>query len=308
MALQNAMLRMVAEARGTPGSSNTHDDHPNEMNRYMGGHRRFNHPFINGYWYLLVEPPQFMWQFGNSPIGNAADTGDFPYMDQGTGNGNRNGIGPFESSRWLHSTAEGFTPPTRTLTKVDVPGLGGMGSSFVAGQQLTRTFSCTFREYQDTPVFNAINLWTSVIDHHYGVSPMNGNQYLPANYKGSAYVFLCKPTIGNIDQGIQGIDVEQFYFFEGVFPESSPYDGFNSDINTNDVVQLNVTFSFDGWPYGREHTSHFERGMELMQTIYGYNFLGTRNNHADPVQNVTTLSSPTTVTSNITDVGELNVG
>lgn len=299
MALQDSMLTIIAHARGTPGSTNTHDDQPNEMNRYMGGHRRFNHPFINGYWYLVIEPPQFIFSKGpNAPIGNQNENAEFRSVDEGSGT-NQTGKGAFEASRWLHTTAEGFTPPTRTLTKVDIPGLGGMGSSFVAGQQLTRTFSCTFREYQDTPVFNAINLWTSVIDHHYGVSPMSGNEYLPANYKGSAYVFLCKPTIKDISESIQGIDVDQFYFFEGVFPEASPYDAFNSDINTNDVVQLNVTFSFDGWPYGREHLKHYERGIKIISEIYGYNFEGTRDNHADPYNNPATLNSPTSVMSDI---------
>lgn len=292
MALTYPMLDMIAKARGTPGSSNTHDDRPREMNRYMGGHRRFNHPFVNGYWYILIEPPQFLFNKQNT-------AGEVP-LEEGVGEGvgGRTGPGAFEASRWLHSTAEGFTPPTFTLTKVDVPGLGGMGSSFVAGQQLTRTFSCTFREYQDTPVFNAMHMWTSMIDRHYGVSPMNGNQYLPSNYKGSAYVFLCKPTIMNTSVGIQGIDVEQFYFFEGVFPESAPFDGFNSDINTNDVVQLNVTFSFDGWPYGREHIDHFNHGISLIQNIYQYNFDGNLTNHVGA--GATTLNAPTDYTADIT--------
>lgn len=296
MAISYSMLDLIARSRGTPGSSNTADDRPREMNRYMGGHRRYNHPYVNGYWYLLIEPPQYLFDRSNVNQGIQRNVGgDVGVTYEQTGG--REGPGAFETSRWLHSTAEGFTPPTRTLTKVDVPGMGGMGSSFVAGQQLTRTFSATFREYQDLPIFNALNMWTSVIDHHYGVSPMLGNEYLPANYKGSAFVFLCKPTILTDQVGIQAIDVEQFYFFEGVFPETSPYDGFNSDINTNDVVQLNVTFSFDGWPYGREHIAHFERGISLMQSIYGFNFLGNTDGHAGFAPE--TLNAPTKVFSDI---------
>jgi len=289
--LKDPMLTMIAKSRGTPGSSNTHDDRPHEMNRYMGGHRRLNHPFVNGYWYILIEPPQYLFASSNSGI-NARS--EIIGSDDGAG---RSGTGPYETTRWLHSTAEGFTPPSRTLTKVDVPGMGGMGSSFVAGQQLTRTFSCTFREYQDTPIYNALNLWTSMIDHHYGVSPMNGNEYLPANYKGCAFVFLCKPTVQDISTGIGGTDVEQFYFFEGVFPESAPTDAFNSDINTNDVVQVNTTFSFDGWPYGREHVGHFTTGINLMNTVYAFNLEGNYDNHVSPT--ATTLNAPTWVPSDI---------
>lgn len=306
MGLNNAMLAKIAASRGTPGSSNTHDDRPLEMNRYMGGHRRYNHPFVNGYWYLLIEPPQFLFDGGTAATTQAQQGGDNrPSVGADITEGIEGIISQsaFETSRWLHSTAEGFTPPTRTLTKVDVPGMGGMGSSFVAGQQLTRTFSATFREYQDTPIFNAINRWTSVIDHHYGVSPMNGNEYLPANYKGSAYVFLCKPTLQPADAGVfpslDGISVDQFYFFEGVFPESSPYDGFNSDINTNDVVQLNITFSFDGWPYGREHQGHFQKGINLISSVYNYNMQGNTTGHTS--FSAETLNGPTKVQSNITD-------
>lgn len=303
MGLSSSMLNLIGNCRGTPGTNNNHDDRPRELNRYMGGHRRANHPYINGYWYLLIEPPQFLF--------DESDINESGYQLSGTGEGyqgGRNGAGAFESSRWLHSTAEGFTPPTRTLTKVDVPGMGGMGSSFVAGQQLTRTFSTTHREYQNTTVFNTVNLWTSVIDHHYGISPMKGTEYVPANYKGSAYVFLCKPTTskgGGDGKGAEGgvpqishIDVEQFYFFEGVFPEGSPYDAFNSDINTNDVVQLNVTWSFDGWPYGREHTSHFNTGIALLQETYAYDFAGNINGHiGDNVTAPATLNAPTVSTS-----------
>jgi hypothetical protein len=288
MPFYNSMLDLVSTCRGTPGSGNNHDDRPREVNRYMGGHRRFNHPYVNGYWYLLIEPPQFLFDRGS----NETQT----EVTEGTGG--RNGIKAFETSRWLHSTAEGFTPPTRTLTKVDVPGMGGMGSSFVAGQQLTRTFSTTHREYQNTTVFNSINLWTSVMDHHYGLSPMMGNEYIPANYKGSAYVFLCKPTIGGVHTGIESIDVEQFYFFEGVFPEGSPFDAFNSDINTNDVVQLNVTWSFDGWPYGREHKGHFEKGIELLSNIYEYNLEGNFTGHVE--DEAYTLTAPTPYSDSFT--------
>ena len=303
MSLTSSMLNLIGTCRGTPGTDNNHDDRPREMNRYMGGHRRANHPYINGYWYLLIEPPQFL--FDESNIKESVF--DLSTNGEGTAGQNSNGQGAFEASRWLHSTAEGFTPPTRTLTKVDVPGMGGMGSSFVAGQQLTRTFSTTHREYQNTTVFNTINLWTSVMDHHYGVSPMRGTEYVPANYKGSAYVFLCKPTTsgGEADSAdasgiptISHIDVDQFYFFEGIFPEGSPYDAFNSDINTNDVVQLNVTWSFDGWPYGREHKLHFDRGIELLSTTYAYDFNGNIIGHiGDGSTAPSTLNAPIISTS-----------
>lgn len=297
MSLKNSSLSLIGGARGTPGNQSSSIDRPHEMNRYMGGHRRVNHPYISGYWYLIIEPPMrlfndhFMGQQNTDVISSANQAHAFSN-------------GAYESARWIHSTAEGFTPPSRTLTKVDVPGLGGTGSSFVAGQQLTRTFTITFREYQDTPVLNTFNLWTSVIDHHYGVSPLMGNEYIPANYKGAAWVFLCKPTLTSADpaaaQGfasedfqINYSDVDQFFFFEGVFPEAAPFDGFNSDIATNDVTQLSVTFSFDGWPKGKENDHAYQEGLKRLNTIHHYDFMPMEEQHiGENARNIRDHMSP----------------
>ena len=270
--LNGPAMALLKTAKGTPGYRDSSSDRPREMNRYMGGHRRMNHPHISGYWYILIEPPHRIFESADSEVTTALGV-------ETTGNMGGVSAAPFETTRWLHSTAEGFTPPTRTLTKVDLPALGGVGSSYIAGQQLTRTFNITFREYQNTPVMNALNLWTSTIDHHYGVSPLAGNEYIPANYKGAAWVFLCKPTASSNTQSITADDVDQFFFFEGVFPEAAPFDAFNSDIATNDVIQLNVTFSFDGWPYGREHTNAFELGVNKINEVYQLDFGGTYRGH-----------------------------
>lgn len=257
MALSESALSLLKKETTRGAGRNRVDDNPYMVNRYVGGHNRKIHPYITGYWYILIELPHALFDATSKVT----------------------------EQKWLHSTAESFNPPSRTLTKVDVPGLGGLGSSFIAGQQLTRTFTCAFREYQDTPIFNTINSWTSVIDHHYGLSPLDGNEYIPSNYKGCAWAFLCKPTVGDklskienmgglaasadsIASGdgsvITAVDVEQFYFFEGVFPEGAPFDAFTSDISTNDVLQLSVTFSFDGWPYGKEHTEALKTGIDKM--------------------------------------------
>lgn len=285
----NPTMYLLKGAQGTPGYTDSSIDRPREMNRYMGGHRRNNHPYISGYWYLIIEPPHriFDSKFGATSSGTSSGTPapPAPPAPNTTGENtnqsqNQASNAPFQTTRWLHSTAESFTPPTRTLTKVDIPALGGVGSSYIAGQQLTRTFSVTFREYQDTPILNILNLWTSVIDHHYGISPLEGNEYIPANYKGNAFVFLCKPTASFSNKPtITEMDVEQFFYFEGVFPEGAPTDSLNSDINTNDAIQLNVTFSFDGWPYGKEHQTAFKVGLNRLRDTYDISFQSTYDNH-----------------------------
>ena len=329
--LRQSSLALLKSTKGTPGFATSSVDRPHEYNRYMGGHRRVNHPYITGYWYCLIEPPHRLFdqlhRASNSEFSNK-------YMEDGFFDPAASGVSALESymmegtaipsevTRWLHSTAESFSPPSRSLTLIEIPGLGGVNSSFLAGQELTRKFSITFREYQDLPILTSINNWTSMIDPHYGASPLHGNEYLPASYKGCAFLFLCKPSVsGNLpgphadDTGtspnvygwnkeedldtrkrtidkaeyetrshefmnvIREQDIEQFYFFEGVFPEAAPFDSLNSDIATNDGAQINVSFSFDGFPYGKEYRQHMVEGLRRLNNVHSFNFDGTFRQH-----------------------------
>lgn len=170
--------------------------HPNYLSRYHGGHRRDNHPYVSGYWYFLVRPPARLFGAEGSAM-----------MEK--------------SVDWLFTTAESFTPPSRNLTKVDVPGMGGLATSYIAGQEIGRTFSIAFREYQELPIMTILQNWTSVLDPNTGVSPLAGDEYVPANYKGAAFAALCKPTIGNRTGGddktnLAREDIEQLFYFDGV--------------------------------------------------------------------------------------------
>lgn len=236
MAQNSTLMQLRAQSLGIQN-----EDNPNSTNRYFGGHRRRNHPLISGYWYLILVPPEKL-MADNVP----------------------------KAVEWFHATAESFTPPTRTLTKVDVPGMGGQASSYVAGQELTRTFTVAFREYRDMPIMQLINMWTAVMDSHWGLSPLKGEDWIPESYKGYCYAFLTKPTGhsimnsysngGNVST-ITEDDIDQVFFFEGVFPEAPPFDTLNSDISTNDVVQHSVTFSFDGFPLTKEHNNVLSKAL-----------------------------------------------
>lgn len=196
---------------------------PDPLSRYFGGNERTNHPYVSGYWQIILTPPVAI--FANTQQ---------------------------ESLQWLSSTAEGFTPPTRTLNKADLPGQGGVGSSYITGQTLTRTFTVTFREYRDLPILTIFDLWTSIIDAHTGVSPVSGTGWVPSSYKGSCFVINTKPTQSMKGTSISASDIEQAYYFHGVFPESAPHDTFGQDIATNDIIQHSISFSFDGWPLTKE--------------------------------------------------------
>jgi len=224
MSAQDVLARLNADTKLSYGH-----DRPHTLNRYAGGHNRNSQPFISGYWYLYLQPPQAL-------FGDAAAVS--------------------EAVKWFHSTAESFTPPSKTVTKVDVPGMGGVASSFAAGQELSRTFTVAFREHQDMPIMKSLNQWTNVIDAKTGMSPLA--MHVPWEYKGMCLAALARPGVG-VGPGVHkrpSIEqIDQLFLFEGVFPETLPYDTFNADIATNDTVQASVTFSFDGWPLTIENAA-----------------------------------------------------
>jgi hypothetical protein len=215
---------------------------PNTITRYAGGVKEI-HPFITGYWLLLwdVLPADIFGQASQQQI-----------------------------KKWFTTTAEGFTPPTRTLNKADVPGQGGLGASFVTSQALNRTFTTTHREYSDLKITNMISLWTQAIDQEFGVNtePTEGdagNRFTAKNYKGSCYIGFLKPTVNESDKKIIVEDIEYLYWFDGVWPENDPTDALNTDIAGNDTVTISSTWNFDGWP--KTLASHNDLATSFVTTL-----------------------------------------
>jgi len=217
---------------------------PDYLTRDIGGHFRNNHPYISGYFQIVFGLPQEL--FGGDDRVKRA-------------------------SQWLHSTCEGFTPHTQALTKVDVPGQGQIGSSFVANITTTREFTLTFREYQNLPIHNIIKRWTSVFDPFTGVSPLDGNRFIPANYKGWLAVAQTKP-VRSKDEQLTADDIEECYIYSGVFPTNVPLDTLNSDITANDVAQHSITFSFDNTPQTSSEPGVTTKVVELLA---GMHMMGT---------------------------------
>ena len=274
--------------------------HPQYLSRYHGGHRRDNHPYVSGYWYFIINPPERL--FGTGASGNSA---------------NILGSQTIEKARdWMHCTAESFTPPSRTLTKMEVVGMGGMKSNYPVGQEITRTFSVTFREYQELPIFNILQTWTSAMDPNTGTSTLAGAEFIPANYKGSAFVALCKPTIGNragtYTQGagtdptsLRSEDIEQLFYFDGVFPESAPYDSLTSDISTNEGLSIPVSFSFDGFPLLKDSYNVMDQFLKLVQNL---KIGSTYEHYIQSIDNATTKDSRNNVGGKLLGTNENSAG
>lgn len=217
---------------------------PDYLTRDIGGHFRNNQPYISGYFQIVCGLPEEI--FGGTDRVR-------------------------ESSRWLHSTCESFTPHTQTLNKADIQGQGQIGSSFVTSVTTTREFTLAFREYQNLPILNIIKKWASVMDPFVGVSPLDGNRFIPFNYKGWIMVAQTKPVRAK-DEALSLDDLEECYIYNGVFPTTIPLDALNSDITANDTAQLSCTFSFDGAPLTSAEPGISAKAIELLG---GMHMLGT---------------------------------
>jgi hypothetical protein len=210
--------------------SNLHDsayDDPSKnstpnVNRYSGGIRNI-HPYISGYWHLLITIPTIL----------SGKTSEYKFF---------NNI--------LGFTAETFTPPSRTLTTSVIHGLGGVTKNIVTGQTINNTFTIGFREYTKLPIIKIFNLWTSLVYPQTGLSLFSQEHWDESIYKSECYVLITDMSCfdyGGSDVIFNKAAVQEVYYFYGVFPENNPQD-IPQDISSNDSAQIPVTFKFDGWP------------------------------------------------------------
>jgi hypothetical protein len=213
---------------------------PDTLNRFMGGRVRNNQPFISGYHQVYFNLPNGI--FGGEET-NAV--------------------------KWLMSTCEGFTPHSSNINFVDVNGIGQLGASFPASRTYNREFTLTFREYREFPILNIFRTWNGLFDPHTGITSVEHDQYIPSFYKGSVWVGVLKPT-ASVGSGrfIELEDLEEVYFYDGVFPTLVPDDTATaSDQATNDSVQLSITFKFDGAPLDKSFAGLAAKFQGLVSSI-----------------------------------------
>jgi hypothetical protein len=250
---------LVTDSAVAIGEGTQQNGSPHSYNRFFGGRARVNQPFITGYFQVLLRPPAFL---------------GFDQVQQ----------------NWFHSTAESFTPPSFTPILADVPAMGGANSSFLAGVDITRTFTLAFREYQKLPILSMVNEWVSrSFNPNYGMSTLE--DYSPSSYKGDCIVLVTTPQINADGLFISNKFVEKCFYFDGVFPEQVPFDSLNSDISSHDGLQLSVSFRFDGWPKisgpEDEFTGH---ALSLLTSVVDSN---SREDYWEYSSTMTNVASPT---------------
>ena len=246
------------------GNEANGDYSPTPYTRYKGGHKGISSPFISGYWYVLIELPELKIK---SYIDTDTKSKNLFTNDTYTRN---------KMMKYLHGTAEAFTPPSKTIQKGEISGFGGIKKYVILNQSITSNFSISFFELSGMPIQKIFKIWSNMINSNYG--------YRQAEiYKGRAFIFLCKPTWTGlnllynpatnlyepINYGIGRDDIEEMFYFEGVFPESDGNDALQMDISENGLIKYQVQFSFDSYYFGVEHDDIVSEGLAKFTEIIG---------------------------------------
>lgn len=115
------------------------------------------------------------------------------------------------------------------------------------------------------PIRKIFKIWNSSINSNYG--------YRQARlYKGRLYAFLCKPTwtaYSETEYSIGKEDIEEMFYFEGVFPESDGSDSLQTDISENQLLKLQIQFSYDSYYFGAEHDDILTDGIQKFRDVIG---------------------------------------
>lgn len=194
--------------------------------RYQGGQNRGanDHPYVKGHFYVFFGLPSTLFTSG--------------------------GITSATARNYLLSSAEDFTPPAdRQMITGDVPGMGGTGASFITGQQISRDFSITYKDYWGAPIFRIHRTWTGFIDPHLGVSVKAG-QYGAGEYKGTCMIIQTKPVarqVGSNPIDWSEDDIIKIHYFDGVQCLTDLNQAYNASIKDNSFVSAPVQYKFDGY-------------------------------------------------------------
>jgi len=142
----------------------------------------------------------------------------------------------------LAATTLNVTPPGGTLNKVDFTGLGGIKWAVPGSIDYGNEVTVRFFEFQGTPLLHILHGWVKLIrDYRYGISDrlISGEStdgYMKKTYAGSLFFWTTAPD---------GVTVQYYAAYDGIFPNKDPQDLFTSDIDTVGRLDLEIGFNVD---------------------------------------------------------------
>ncbi|GIU69036.1 MAG: hypothetical protein KatS3mg002_0272 [Candidatus Woesearchaeota archaeon] len=179
-------------------------------------------PYVSGY--------HFIW-FANLPRLLYA------YVQQGNSGISSNG----EIQNILAAACMSVTPPGGTLNKIDFTGLGGSKWAVPGNVDYGDSVSIKFLEFENTPILDIFHGWIKMIrDYRTGATDLiagsEGDGYTKKTYAGFLYYWTTAPD---------GLTVQYYAAYDGVFPLKDPQDTFSSDVESVGRVDIEIDFHVD---------------------------------------------------------------
>lgn len=179
-------------------------------------------PYITGYHFIWFDKlPRFLYTYTQNGSSGISD--------------NR------EIATVLAASCTGVTPPGGTLNKVDFTGLGGTKWAVPGNVDYGDSISIKFIEFNKTPILDIFHGWTKLIrDYRTGTTDLldgnEGDGYTKKNYSAMMYYWTTAPD---------GLTVEYYAAYDGMFPLKDPQDLFSSDIETVGRLDVEIDFHLD---------------------------------------------------------------
>jgi len=145
--------------------------------------------------------------------------------------------------RVLAASCLSVTPPGGTLNKVEYTGLGGVKWAVPGNVDYGNTVSVKFFEFNKTPILDIMHSWVKMIrDYRTGATDFSiedgesGEGYTKSTYAGLLYYWTTAPD---------GVTVEYYACYDGVFPSKDPQDLYTSDVETVGRLDVEIEFNVD---------------------------------------------------------------
>jgi hypothetical protein len=212
---------------------------------YLGGSSKSegDHPYIKGYFYVFFGVPGKIFNNATSEITRT------------------------QAKEFLLVSAESYTPPgDRQINLQDIQGQGGVDSSFITGQTITREFSIQYKDFWGAPIFRIHRQWTSYINPYLGASTI-AETFSAAEYKGACMVIQTKPIVrqvGDSQIAWKESDIIKIDYFDGVQPMTDLKSAYDANITDNSFVKPTVQYKFDGFPLDETNDTVMTKAVGIL--------------------------------------------
>ena len=144
-----------------------------------------------------------------------------------------------EVTQVLSATCTGVTPPGGTLNKIEFTGLGGTKWAVPGNIDYGNTVSLKFVEMESLPIASIMHGWVKLMrDYRHGAAHIahGVDDSTKKRYSALLYYWTTAPD---------GITVQYYACYDGVFPAKDPQDLFASDVETIGKLDVEIEFNVD---------------------------------------------------------------